>query len=149
MNFFHHKDLGNHLLQLCSKVVKHLYMLKFGVHGGAVGWSTALQAGRSRVRFPMVSPNFFIDTFLPAALRPWGWLLVGLRFSAPVQTSPGAHPASYTMGTMSFPRDTAAGAWRWPSTPSSTEVEGRVKLYICFPSGPLWPVLGWILPLPL
>jgi hypothetical protein len=26
-----------------------------------------------------------------------------LRFSAPVQTSPGAHPASYTMGTESFP----------------------------------------------
>ena len=23
MNFFHHKDLGNHLLQLCLKVVKH------------------------------------------------------------------------------------------------------------------------------
>ena len=23
MNFFHHKDLGNHLLQLCSNVVKH------------------------------------------------------------------------------------------------------------------------------
>jgi hypothetical protein len=23
-------------------------------HGGAVGWDTALQAGRSRVRFPMV-----------------------------------------------------------------------------------------------
>ena len=26
MNFFHHKDLGNHLLQLCPKVVKHLYI---------------------------------------------------------------------------------------------------------------------------
>ena len=25
MNFFHHKVLGNHLLQLCPKVVKHLY----------------------------------------------------------------------------------------------------------------------------
>ena len=25
MNFFHHKDLGNHLLQLCPKVVKHPY----------------------------------------------------------------------------------------------------------------------------
>ena len=25
------------------------------------------------------------------------------RFSAPVQTGPGAHPASYTMGTGSFP----------------------------------------------
>ena len=23
MNFLHHKDLGNHLLQLCPKVVKH------------------------------------------------------------------------------------------------------------------------------
>jgi len=27
---------------------------------------------------------------------------VGARFSAPVQTGPGAHPASYTMGTRSF-----------------------------------------------
>jgi hypothetical protein len=24
---------------------------------------------------------------------------VGARFSAPIQTGPGAHPASYTMGT--------------------------------------------------
>ena len=29
----------------------------------------------------------------------WG----GARFSAPVQTGPGAHPASCTMGTRSFP----------------------------------------------
>ena len=29
----------------------------------------------------------------------WG----GGRFSAPVQTGPGAHPAFYTMGTGSFP----------------------------------------------
>jgi hypothetical protein len=28
---------------------------------------------------------------------------VGARFSAPVQTGPGAHPVSYTMGTGSFP----------------------------------------------
>ena len=27
----------------------------------------------------------------------------GARFSAPVQTGPGAHPASLTMGTVSFP----------------------------------------------
>jgi hypothetical protein len=27
----------------------------------------------------------------------------GARFSAPVQTGPGAHPASYTIGTGSFP----------------------------------------------
>jgi hypothetical protein len=28
----------------------------------------------------------------------------GTRFSAPIQTGPGAHPASYTMGTGSFQR---------------------------------------------
>ena len=28
---------------------------------------------------------------------------LGERFSAPVQTGPGAHPASCTMGTVSFP----------------------------------------------
>jgi hypothetical protein len=31
-------------------------------------------------------------------------ILVGARFSAPVKTGPGAHPASCTMGTGSFPR---------------------------------------------
>ena len=33
---------------------------------------TALQAGRSLVRFPMVSLEFFIDIILPAALWPRG-----------------------------------------------------------------------------
>ena len=28
MNFFDHKDLGNHLLQLCPKVVKHPVVLR-------------------------------------------------------------------------------------------------------------------------
>jgi len=32
----------------------------------------------------------------------WGSNPGGARFSAPVQTSPGAHPASYIMGTGSF-----------------------------------------------
>jgi hypothetical protein len=41
----------------------------FGVRGGAVGWGTALQAGRLRVRL-----EFFIDIILLAALLPWGWL---------------------------------------------------------------------------
>ena len=36
----------------------------------------------------------------------------GARFSAPVQTGPGAHAASYTMGTGSFPGVKRGGMWR-------------------------------------
>jgi hypothetical protein len=32
-------------------------------------------------------------------------------FSAPVQTGPGTHPASYSMGTGSFLAGKAAGEW--------------------------------------
>ena len=35
-----------------------------------------------------------------------------VRFSASVQTGPGAHPASYTIGMGVFPGGKAAGAWR-------------------------------------
>jgi hypothetical protein len=46
------------------------------IRGGAVVWNTALQAGRSRVRFPRLLLELFIDIFLPAALWPWGWLSI-------------------------------------------------------------------------
>ena len=39
---------------------------------GASGWVSALQTGRSRVRFQILSLEFFIDITLPAALCPWG-----------------------------------------------------------------------------
>ena len=42
------------------------------VRGGAVGSGTALQFGRSRFRFPLVSLEFFNDIILPAPLCPWG-----------------------------------------------------------------------------
>jgi len=38
------------------------------ISGDAVGWDTAQQAGRSRVRLPMGSLEFFIYLFLPTAL---------------------------------------------------------------------------------
>jgi len=34
---------------------------------------------------------------------------VEARFSAPAQTSPGAHPSSYALGTESFPRVRRSG----------------------------------------
>jgi hypothetical protein len=39
-----------------------------GASGGAVGSGTALQAGTSRVRFPMVSLEFFLDIIVSVAL---------------------------------------------------------------------------------
>jgi hypothetical protein len=41
----------------------------------------------------------------------WGWG-GGARFSTPVQTVPGTHPASSTMATGSLPGSKALGVWR-------------------------------------
>ena len=50
------------------------YIPEEGAPGSAVGWGTAQQVGRSRVRFPMVWLGFFIDIILLVALWPWGLL---------------------------------------------------------------------------
>ena len=60
---------------------------------------------------------------------------------------PWAHPAFCKTGTGFFPGSKAARAWRWTPTPFSAEVKERLELYLYSPSGPSWPVLGWILPL--
>jgi len=64
------------------------------------------------------------------------------RFSAPVQTNPKAHPASYTMGTGSFLGVKRPGRGVDHPPPSIAEVKGGVGLQICSPSGPSWPGLG-------
>ena len=68
-------------------------------------YSDKLRTGRSRDRIPMEA-----------------------RFSAPLQTGPGAHPASYTMGTESFPGVQRPGRGVDHPPPSRAEVEGRVEL---------------------
>jgi len=67
---------------------------------------------------------------------------VEARFSAPVQTGPGAHPASYSMGTGSLPGGKRPGRGVDHPPPSSAEVKERVELYLYSPYGPSWPVLG-------
>jgi len=49
-------------------------------------------------------------------------------FSAPLQTGPGAHPASYTMRTESYPGVGRQGCGVYHSPPSSAEVNERVEL---------------------
>ena len=87
--------------------------------GSSIGIVTELRAGRFGDRIP-----------------------VGTRFSAPVQTGPGPHPASYEMGTGSFPGVKRPGRGVDRPPPPSAEVEGRVELYVYSPSGSSWPVLG-------
>jgi len=64
------------------------------------------------------------------------------RFSTPVQTDPGVHPASYIMGTGSFLGVKRPGLGVDHPPPPIAEVKERVELYLYSPSGSSWPVLG-------
>jgi len=59
---------------------------------------------------------------------------VKARFSAPVQTGPGAHPASCTMVTGSFLG--VKSSQGVTLTPSSAVGHERVELYLYSPYGP-------------
>ena len=69
----------------------------------------------------------------------------GVRFSAPVQTGPGAHPSSYAMGTWSFPGVKRPERDVDHPPPSRAEVKERLELYLYSSSHHSWPVLSWTL----
>jgi hypothetical protein len=52
---------------------------------------------------PSHSSRFYPPQNLCEFPKPYFSCSVPARFSTPVQTGPGAHPASYIMGTGSFP----------------------------------------------
>jgi len=76
----------------------------------------------------------------------WGSIPLGVRFSTPIQTAPGAHPASHTVGTGSFPGVKRPGRGVDHPSPSSAGVKERVEVYLYSPAGPLWPLLGKTVP---
>jgi hypothetical protein len=53
---------------------------------------------------------------------------VGAKFSAPIQTGPGAHPESYTVSTESFPGVKRSGRGVDHPPPSSAEVKEMVAI---------------------
>ena len=73
----------------------------------------------------------------------------GARIPAHVQTWPAAHSPSYTIGNGSLSRKLSSRgvALTTHPPPSSTDVKERVELYLYYPSGTSWHVLGWPLPL--
>ena len=74
-------------------------------------------------------------------IKTLGRIPVRARFSAPVQTGPGVDPASFTMGTGSFPGVKRPGRDDYHPPPHLAP-RLRVQLYLCFLSGLSWPVLG-------
>ena len=69
---------------------------------------------------------------------------MGAKFSIPIKTGPGAHPAPYN-GYWVFAR--GGGGVKQPGRgtdhppPSSVEAKETVELYMYSPSGFLWPVV--------
>ena len=93
-------------------------------------------------RLPAVRELFLVASYLLYWLRAGrsgDRIPVGARFAAPAQTGPGAHPASCTMGTWSFPGvNNGRGVTRTPHpllVPWSRK--GRA---ILVPLLPLWAV---------
>ena len=83
--------------------------------------------------------------FADADIR--GSNLGGVRgFPQPSRSAMGAHPASYTMGTGSFPGLKRPGRGVDHPSPSSVKGKERVELYLYSTSGSSWPVIGWTLP---
>jgi len=87
--------------------ISNLYLMKQQKPGDLRRCSDWLQTGRSGDRIPLEA-----------------------RFSAPVQTSPESHTASYAMVTGSFPWVKRPGRGVDHPSPSSAEVIERVELYL-------------------
>jgi hypothetical protein len=85
------------------------------------------------------------------------WAVRNLHFQMKISLLPPSNRPERPWGPPSllynayriFTGGKAAGAWRWPPTPSSVQVKERVELYLYSPLRPSWAVLGWPLPLPL
>ena len=86
-----------------------------------------------------LAPRYGLEC--PVIESRWGG---GARFSTPLQTGPGAHSASYKMGTGSFPEVKWSERGVEHQPPSSAEVKEKVWLCLYSPSGHSWPVLWWI-----
>ena len=103
-------------IYVCMYVQKYRRLCSYQQYTNMMGWySDSLRAGRSGNRIAVVA-----------------------MFSTHVQTGPGAHPASCTVGAGLFPGMERPGRRVTRPLPQfSAGVNDRRELYPCSPSGPL------------
>jgi hypothetical protein len=95
-------------------------------------FSTTRRVGDSSIG---IATGYGLDG--PVLESRWG----GGRFFAHFQTSPGAHPASCTIRTESFPRVMRPGRGADHPPPSSTDVTNEWSYTSTQPTGPSEPVI--------
>ena len=114
---------GQYIKMLCAPKPSTFYVFGVGTYkdhglGQRSRYSDLLWAGQSGDRIPM-----------------------GARFSTPIQTAPGAYPASYTMGIGSFLGGNVAREWRLATHPHPVP---RLKKEQCYTSTPPMGLCGLI-----
>jgi hypothetical protein len=121
----HKKFKDTFLKNSCPKPI-------YTVHWGhAVGWATALQAGRSWFQFRMVSLGFFIDVILPAALWTWGRLSFWKKW-VPGMSFGGKGSRSLELTTLPFAKYLEI-LWAWVTwIPNSLSRPVQWKYHVVF-----------------
>ena len=110
------------ILQVCVTTLKH-------------GWhSDSLWAGQS-------------GDWIPVCVCVCVVCVCGVIFSAHIWTGPGAHPASYTMGTRVFLGGKAARASCWPPTPIQRQGWRMSRAEVIFTNERLLHKILWRTPL--
>ena len=109
-----------------------IYTLDKSINIGAQSWKKVPWL----LQMIMFEDSYCVWTGQCSRYSYWLWagrsedqIPVGARFSAPVQTSPGAHPASCTMGTGSFPGVKNGRGMTLTPHPFQWRDEERVELY--------------------
>jgi hypothetical protein len=96
------------------------YLFYYVGHGSSVGIAT-----RHELDGPGIESRSGGEVFRTCPDRHWG------------------PPSLLYKGYLVIPTGKAAGAWRWPPTPSRDEVKERAEVYFYSPSGSSWPARGW------
>ena len=141
MNFFHHKDLGNHLLQLCPKVVKHPVYIQ-GVYEC---WNSSrkteqtsndqafiLYQGKSfRISAQLVSEKIFEPRPITTTpLHEWNCIWWSVTNTIRTERAPGG---SLTPSSNSVTRHVTHGTWQGRDLKWGER--SQMYLYMCKPCG--------------